>query len=184
MISRQEAFQLLESRLKNRNLVKHCLASEAIMRSLAARLGKDAEEWSLAGLLHDLDFEETKDSPDQHGLETARLAEEKISAAAAQAIKAHNAEGLGIERSSDFDLGLTCAEQITGLIVATALVMPDKKLASVKSSSVAKRMKETAFARQVDRELIMLCEGLTIPLEEFITLSLEAMCAISDELGL
>ncbi len=185
MILREDAVKLLESRLSNQNLVKHCLATEAIMRALAAKRGADAEEWGTTGLLHDLDFEETKDTAEKHGLATAELMAQKgFSSAAVQAVKAHNAEALGLERSGDFDLALTCAEQITGLIVATALVMPDKKLASVKAKSVAKRMKEKSFARQVDRDLIMLCEQMDIPLPDFIDLSLSAMCGISDELGL
>ena len=155
------------------------------MRSLAARLGGGVDEWGLAGLLHDLDFEETKDTPEKHGLATAELMTEKgFPPHAVQAVKAHNAEGLGLERQGAFDFALTSAEQVTGLIVATALVMPDKKLASVKAKSVAKRMKEKSFARQVDRELIMLCEKLDLPLPDFIELSLAAMCGISEDLGL
>ncbi|MGB9885619.1 MAG: HDIG domain-containing metalloprotein [Moorellales bacterium] len=177
--------KLFEEKVTQENLKKHCLATEAIMRRLARRLGEDEELWAWTGLLHDLDYEETKEEPERHGLETAAwlsalgAAEEMV-----RAIKAHNAEALGLTRQTALDYGVTCAETITGLIVATALVQPDKKLANVKPKSVRKRMKETAFARNVRRENILLCENLGLKLDEFIGLSLEAMQEIADQLGL
>ncbi|MCR4419279.1 MAG: HDIG domain-containing protein [Clostridia bacterium] len=181
----EELRRLFEEKVTQENLRKHCYATEAVMRRLAERLGQDAELWGWAGLLHDLDFEQTKDNPSRHGLESAAWLEacgappELI-----QAVKAHNAEALGLTRRTLLDYALTCAETITGLIVATALVQPDKKLAGVKASSVRKRMKETAFARNVNREHILLCRELGLDLEEFIALSLEAMQGIAGRLGL
>jgi predicted hydrolase (HD superfamily) len=103
---------------------------------------------------------------------------------ALEAIKAHNAEGLGVQRKTRLDFALTCAESITGLIVATALVYPDKRLASVKPKSILKRMKEKDFARGVDRDLVRLCEKIQVPLSDFAALSLQAMQGISNEIGL
>lgn len=184
-MTRDEALALLRAHLSNDNLVKHCLATEAIMGDLAARLGQDTETWRLAGLLHDLDFEETKDTPDRHALKTAAVLQEKgISPEIIQAVKAHNAAALGIARESVFDHALACAETITGLIVAAALVQPDKKLASVKPASVVKRMKKKDFARNVNRDTIMECEAIGVPLGEFVELSLKAMCGIAEPLGL
>ena len=184
-MNRGEALELLKNRVKNDVLVKHCLASEAIMSALAGRLGRDAGLWSLAGLLHDLDFESTKDNPSKHGLETAgMLGAMGFPAEAIDAIKGHNAEALGIQRTTEFAKALTCAETVTGLVVATALVQPDKKVASVKPSSVRKRMKEKSFARNVNRGMIMLCEEIGVPLDEFIELSVGAMKGISTDLGL
>lgn len=181
----EELERLFEEKVTQENLRKHSYATEAIMRHLARRLGQDEELWGWAGLLHDLDFEETKDEPSRHGLKSASwLAARGVNPELIQAIKAHNAEALGIERKTPLDYALTCAETITGLIVATALVQPDKKLASVKAKSVRKRMKEPAFARNVRREHIMLCEKLGLDLDEFVALSLEAMQGISDRLGL
>ncbi len=185
MMSRSEALDLLKTHVKSDVLVKHCLASEAIMSALAARLGRDAALWSLAGLLHDLDFESTKDNPSRHGLETAgMLAALGFPPDAVEAIKGHNAEALGIQRTDEFAKALTCAETVTGLVVATALVQPDKKAASVKPGSVRKRMKEKSFARSVNREMIMLCEEIGVPLDEFIELSVGAMKGIAADLGL
>ncbi len=184
-ISREDALALLKEHLKNDKLVGHCLASEAIMRALAERFGENPDLWGIAGLLHDMDYEATGEEESQHGARTAEILTEKgVSPAAVEAIKRHNAEGLGLTRSTTFDHALTCAETITGMIVATALVYPDKKIASVKPKSVTKRMKTPHFARAVSRERIMECEKIGIPVNEFVSLSLGAMAGISDQLGL
>ena len=184
-ISRDDAIRLLESKINNQGLIKHCLATEAIMRELAEKMGKDADIWGIAGLLHDLDYDETKDTPERHTLVTEEILTEKgIIPEIIDAIKSHNAEMLGIERTSDFHNAITCAENITGLIVATALVQPDKKIAQIKPKSVTKRMKEKHFARSVSREGIMLCERIGMTLEDFVEISLKAMNGISKELGL
>ena len=184
-ITRDEALTLLKEHLKNDKLVAHCVASEAIMRALAVKFDADPEMWGIAGLLHDLDYEITGDDPSRHGAEAAKILEEKgVSPLLADVIKKHNAEGLGLERSTVFEHALTCAETITGLIVATALVYPDKKIASVKTKSVRKRMKTPHFARAVSRDRIRECEKIGIPLNDFASISLEAMSGIAQELGL
>lgn len=184
-MTRDEALKLLESHVKAENLRNHCLATEVIMRALARKLGRDVEMWGTAGLLHDLDFEYTREDPAAHGLKTVELLspypfpQETINA-----IVRHNAEALQLERETVMDYALTCAETITGLIVAAALVNPDKKLKSVNPKSVKKRMKSKDFARNVNRDHILLCERIDIPLADFIELSLEAMTSIGDQLGL
>jgi putative nucleotidyltransferase with HDIG domain len=184
-ITRDEAVKCLKTHLKNEKLISHCLATEAIMRALAQKLGEDQEIWGLAGLLHDLDYELTGEDPSRHGEETARLLEAKgVLPVIANVIKKHNAEGLGLERSMAFEHALTCAETITGMIVATALVYPDKKISSVKTKSVTKRMKTPHFARAVSRDRILECEKIGIPLNEFVMLSLGAMSEIAEEIGL
>jgi uncharacterized protein len=184
-ISRQDALDIIKKYLPQDNLVKHCLATEAIMRALAAKLGCDEDTWGIAGLLHDLDYVETKDRMEEHGLRTEKILQGMgVSREITDAIKGHNADNLGLQRKAAFEFALTAAECITGLIVATALVYPDKKLASVKSQSIIKRMKQKEFARSVNRDYIRECEKINIPLEEFAALSLAAMCAIHDELGL
>ena len=137
------------------------------------------------GLLHDLDFDKVKE-PDKHTLETVRLLKEAGVAdpVILQAILSHNEEGLGIPRTTWLDFALSCSETITGLIMAAAKVMPDKKLASVKASSVKKRMKKKDFARQVSREAILQCEKIGLSIEEFCALALGAMQRIAPDLGL
>ncbi len=184
-ITRENALLLLREHLKNEKLVAHCIASEAIMRALAVKFEKDQDLWGITGLLHDLDYEITGEDSASHGAVSAKMLEEKgVSSEIADVIKKHNAEGLGLVRSTIFEHALTCAESITGLVVATALVYPDKKISSVKVSSVTKRMKTPHFARAVSRERIMECEKIDIPLEEFVSISIKAMSEIADELGL
>ncbi len=185
MIDRNGALALLDDKTDTDWLLKHCLASEAVIRAMARRLGRDEELWGITGLLHDLDFDETKATPEVHGLKTtAWLEGSGMPEEALQAIRAHNAESLGLERKSEFDYALSCSESITGLIVAAALVRPDKKLEDVKPKSIRKRIKEKAFARNVNRDQIRECEKAGVPVEEFIELALDAMKGISSELGL
>ncbi len=184
-LDRNKALELLKKHMKNERLVLHCIATEAIMRALAGRFEENPEIWGIAGLLHDIDFEITAEDETRHGLEAEKILEENgLSPEIIDVIKKHNAEGLGLTRETVFEHALTCAETITGMIVATALVYPDKKIASVKTKSVTKRMKTAHFARAVSRERIMECEKIGIPLNDFVTLSIAAMSEISDELGL
>ena len=184
-MEREEALDLLRSCVKNENMIKHCLASEAVVGAIAERLGNDRAKWALAGLLHDLDVEMTAADLRVHGLKTVKMLEERgLDTEILDAIRMHNEEAHGEKRRMAFHHALAAGETITGLIVATALVYPDKKLASVKTKSILKRMKEKAFARSVDRDIIRECELIGIPLPEFADLSLNAMRSISDELGL
>ena len=184
-MTRDEAVSLLDAHIHADNLKNHCLATEAIMRQLALRLGEDPELWGVVGLLHDLDFEYTREDPATHGLKTVELlAPHQLSEEASNAILRHNAEALGLVRQTTLDYALTCAETVTGLIVAAALVHPDKQIRSLKSSSVRKRMKSKDFARNVNRDHIVLCEQIDIPLMDFIELSISAMNSISDQIGL
>lgn len=184
-MTRERAVELLEKYIENPRMRNHCYASEAVLRALAVRLGKDADLWGLAGLLHDLDVEITDADPKKHGLVTAGiLAKEGFDEEAVEAIRRHNEMATGLPRETTFQHALCAGETITGLIIATTLVYPDKKLASVKPKSVVKRMKEKAFAASVSREKIMECEEIGIPLPDFAALSVEAMKGISDRIGL
>lgn len=185
-MDRDKALKLINQNIINKNLVKHMLATEAIMRSLAKKMDKDIDQWGLTGLLHDLDFEQTKDKPKQHSLITEKILREQgiNNEKMLKAIKSHNAEMTKIERTEELDYALTASEQITGLIVGCALVMPDKKLASVSQETVLKKFKQKAFTANVDRGLISLCEKLGFSLENFVELSLKAMQSVSGELGL
>lgn len=184
-MTREEAIDLLETHIQADNLRKHCIATEAIMRGLALRLGEDPELWGIAGLLHDLDFEYTRDNPDMHGRKSMELlAGYQLPEEMLHAVMRHNAEALGLDRETRLDYALTCAETITGLIIAAALVHPDRQIRSVNANSLRKRMKSKDFARNVNREHVMLCERIDIPLVDFIELSLKAMSSIGDQLGL
>lgn len=184
-LTRDEALKLLNEKIKSPYTIKHCLATEAIMRGLAERSGEDKELWGIAGLLHDLDLEEVKGDMNNHGKLTAQILKEKnFPPPVINAILAHNGDVLQIECEEKIDFALTAGESISGLIVATALIMPSKKLSDVKASSVIKRMKEKRFAANVSRERISKYKGLGLSLEEFSEICLLAMQAIADELGL
>ncbi|MEE4255791.1 MAG: HDIG domain-containing metalloprotein [Bacteroidales bacterium] len=184
-MNREKAIKLLDTYIKNERMKNHCYASEAVLRALAEQLGYDPDQWGIAGLLHDIDVEITDADPKRHGLEGLPILEEAgMDAESIEAIKLHNEMATDIPRSTDFHHALAAGETITGLIVATTLVYPDKKLASVKPKSVVKRMKQKAFAASVNRDTIRECEKIGIPLPEFAELAIEAMKPISDRLGL
>ncbi len=184
-MTRDEAFALLKEKMKSDVLIKHCIATEAIMAQLADVLGEEKEKWGICGLLHDLDFEDTKDNASAHTLITSEILLEKgVPEDIIVAIQEHNAEALGRTRETKMGIALTAAESITGLIVAATLVLPDKKLANLASKSVKKRMKEKAFAKNVSRESIMECERIGKSTDDFIDLSIDAMRGVSDALGL
>ncbi len=164
-------------------MIAHCLASEAVLLAMAERLDEDTHKWGLAGLLHDLDVEITNADMNVHAMETARILKEKgIEDDIVEAVMLHNEYAAhGRERSKKFHYALAAGETITGLITATALVYPDKKVQSVKPKSILKRMKEKAFAASVKRENILECEKAGIPLNEFVELALNAMKELEKE---
>ena len=184
MISREEAVTLLEEHIQAENMRKHCYASEAVLKAIARRLGKNENEYGIAGLLHDIDVEITNADPCTHGPHAEKILKGRITEEMLDAIVMHNEVATGKERTTTFQHALAACETITGLITATTLVYPDKKIAGVKSKSVTKRMKQKAFAASVKRENILECEKIGIPLHEFAELSVNAMKEISDVLGL
>lgn len=182
-MTREQALEVLNQYVKQESMLKHSLASEAVMRAIARRLNQDEEKWGLAGLLHDVDVEVTNALT--HGQKAIEiLTPLGLDAEVIDAISMHNECSAKAPRSTMFHFALAAGETITGLITATTLVYPDKKLASVKTKSVVKRMKEKNFAASVNRENIMECERIGIPINEFAELSINAMLEISDELGL
>lgn len=184
-IERSDALALVRKHITNQNLVNHSLAAEAVMRAIAQRLGESTEKWGLAGLLHDLDIESQPDLSTHTTEAVEILAELGVDPEIVEAIRLHNLEAHpGEQRTTPIQHALAAGETITGLVIATALVYPDKKLSSVKAKSVKKRYKEKAFARGANRVIIAECEALGIPLGEFCELSLAAMQDIAGELGL
>ncbi|MFC1962056.1 HD domain-containing protein [Chloroflexota bacterium] len=183
-MNREEVLQSIIANVQNENLIKHMLAVEAVLRALARRFGEDEGEWGITGLLHDIDVELTEGDMDVHSKMGADLARELgASEAMAHAVLCHN-ERHGVPRESTLDNALFCADPLTGLIIAAALVRPDKKLAGVEAKSVQKRFKEKSFAAGANREQIATCGEVGLELDEFIELGLGAMQGISDTLGL
>jgi uncharacterized protein len=182
-MDRNEALELVKANIANANLVKHMLATEAMMRALARHFNDDEEKWGLAGLLHDVDYETTKDDFSQHGLVSYQmLMDYGVDPEIAQAVKVHN-ETLG-DRVTLMEKALFSIEGLSGLVTAAALVRPERKLAPLTPQFLLKKMGEKGFARSVNRDHIRMCAEFGVPVEEFVSIGLKAMQDISDELGL
>lgn len=185
MLSRAEALELLEREIEADALRKHMLAVAAIMAAIAAKLAVSEEEqenWLLAGLLHDLDYELTQNEFEKHALITAELLAGKLPAECLEAIKAHNPR-TGCAPTSEMARALIAADALAGLIIPTALMMPSRKLADVRVQSLTKKFKDKSFARTVSRDKIMSCESLGLTRNELFALALDALQPLSAELG-
>lgn len=184
MIDTEDAVEKVKDNVGNENLRKHMYAVSAIMERLANRFDKDSEMWKKVGLLHDIDYEKTEDNPEEHALVSAQMLEEELPEKYLESIKSHNFKHTDIEPERDVDYALIAADAISGLIVATALVMPNSKLEEVRVESIEKKFDDSSFAKSIDRDRILYCEKLGLDKEAFFELSLEAMNDISDKLGL
>lgn len=184
-MNREEALKLVKEKIQNQNLVKHCLATESCMQGLAEHFSEDKEKWGLTGLLHDIDYEETKNDPDRHSIVGAEILEKLgLDKEIVEAVKTHN-EAHGIALETKMAKAIFCVDPLTGLIVASTLVLPSKKIADLTTENVLNRFKEKSFAKGANREIISKCQELLgLSLEEFTKIGLEAMKKISNELGL
>ena len=186
-MDREKLLAIIESRMENKNIVKHMLAMEAFMRALARHLGEDEEKWGIAGLIHDLDYQKEV-PPEKHGLLTGKILKEEgveLPDDILQAVAAHNWHHNGVKPQSLMDWALFSGDSLTGLVVACALVLPSRKLADLTVESILKKFPQKRFAAGTRREDIKMCEEkLNIPLEKFVEICLEAMQGISEELGL
>lgn len=189
MITREKALEILHKNIESQNLRRHCYAVEAVMWALAGHFGENEQKWGLAGLLHDADYELTRDTAQkEHTKKTLGwLRENEVDEDIYNVVARHAwrfVEGAP-EPQTKMDWALYCCDELTGLIVAVALVRPDRKLASVTVDSVLKKWEEKSFAAGVNRDQIAMCEEkLGIPLPEFVKISLETMQQINKELGL
>jgi putative nucleotidyltransferase with HDIG domain len=193
-MTREQALELLHKHMKNQNLRRHCYAVEAVMRALYKRLNKDRskeeeEKWAIAGLLHDADYEKTKDDPEnKHTKEVIKWLEELDAEVDIKDAVVSHAWGYvdgAPQPKSRMSWALYCCDELTGLIVAVALVKPDRKLASVTVDSVMKKWNSQSFAAGVNRKQIEECNSrLKIPLRDFIQIALTAMQRIHVDLGL
>lgn len=183
--TRKEALQILHDNVKTPNLIKHMLATEAFMKTLARKFGEDEHKWGIAGLLHDVDWDKTKDNPERHSLDACEmLTDLGIHSDICEAIKKHN-DRHGIEPETLLEKALHTGETYTGFITACALVQPDKKLSSVAVESAIKKFGQKSFAAGANRDIMKKSEALLgIPVEEMIKMCLESMQGIATELGL
>jgi putative nucleotidyltransferase with HDIG domain len=182
--TREEAFRLLTEYNKNESLIKHALAVEAVMRYFARKRGEDEEKWAVIGLVHDLDYEQF---PDQHCHKTEEILRQHHWPE--DYIRAVVSHGWGIctdvEPQTELEKVLFAVDELTGLVVTTALVRPSKSLMDLKAKSVKKKWKDKRFAAGVDRSIIEKgVQMLGIDLTELITDTIMGMREVAEEIGL
>jgi putative nucleotidyltransferase with HDIG domain len=182
-MKRAEAWEILCEYTKTEPLRKHALAVEAAMRAYAQKHGGDEEQWGNVGLLHDFDFE-MHPNPDEHPVKGAAILRERgVSEEIVYAVLCH-ADYLGLERKTPMDRAIYAVDELTGFIIAVALVRPNKSLAEVDVASVKKKMKDKGFARAVSRDDITKgAEILGVPLEEHIQFVIDSLGPVAKELG-
>lgn len=183
-MTREDAWQLLTEFTKNESLLKHALAVEAAMGHYARKFGEDEEKWRVVGLLHDFDYE-IHPTLDKHPQEGAKILRERgASEEIIDGVLSH-ADHLGLPRDTLMKKTLYAVDELTGFVIAVALVRPNKSVLDVEPSSVRKKMKDKAFARAVNRDdIVKGAEALGVPLEEHIGEVIEALKGVADELGL
>jgi len=187
MISKKKAIELLHSKMQSVNLRKHCYSVGAVMCALAKHFNENGDKWEIVGLLHDGDYEFTKEDPGNHAklmakwvTETGETDEELLTG-----IESHGWFHEGKLPKTRMQWALFCCDELTGLIIAVTLIRPDKKLATVTVENILSKWNQKSFAAGVKRADIENCEKeLEIPLKDFILIALTAMQGISGELGL
>mgnify|MGYP001572605672 CR=1 FL=1 len=183
-MNREKALKLVKEKVKNQNLIKHSLAVEVCMRALARHFNEDEEKWGIAGLLHDIDYEETKNNPEGHSIVGAEILKKLgLDLEIIEAVKTHN-EAHGILPQTTLAKALFSIDPLTGLIVAATLVLPSRKINNLTAENVLNRFKEKHFAKGVKREIILKCSEIGLSLEKFIEICLKSMQEIGDRLGL
>ncbi len=187
-MDRSAALELINSWTKSPNLIKHMLAVEAAMRALARHFGEDEELWRLTGLLHDLDYEKLKDTPEKHpSLVFDELAKHHLDPRLIQAIRSHawHWQADAPEPKGKMEWSLFTCDELTGLIIACALVLPGKKLANVSVETVMNKFPKKDFAKGVDRDRFTYVEpNLGLAIRDFVGLCLSGLQSISTDLGL
>lgn len=187
MLTRDEAWEIVTEYTQSDSLLRHMLAVEYAMRAYAGRFAEDTEAWGIVGLLHDFDYERYPDiSVEGHPVVGSRILRERgLPEAMVRAILAHAEEVTGVTPESRMEKTLVAVDELTGFLIAVALVRPSKSILDVKLKSVKKKWKDKAFAAPVNRdEIEHAAEALGVPLDEHINIVLGAMQAHADELGL
>ncbi len=182
MINRDQAKSLLAKYLKKESLINHCYATALVMEALAKKLNEDVEKFYIAGYLHDIDLELIGDNMEIHAKKGAEiLIENELPQDIVNAVLAHNKHK---ELESNIEKALWIADQVNGLIIASALMRPDKQISSLQLKSLKKKFKNKKFAAGVSREQIRDCELLGLELDDFLQMSIDALAPHEVELGL
>lgn len=182
--TRDDAWRLFTEYTQNEGLVKHGLAVEAVMRAYAERYSEDTEMWGMVGMLHDFDYERYPDIS-EHAVVGGRVLRERgWPEPLVRAVMSHN-EATGVPRAALVDKALFAVDELTGLVTATALVRPNKSIHEVDAAAVKKKMKDKAFARNVNRaDILKGIEELGVGVDEHFSFVIEAMRQAAPVLGL
>lgn len=187
IINKDKALELLHSKMQSSNLRKHCYSVAAVMMALANHFGENEEKWGVIGLLHDGDYEFTKEDPKNHAKLMAKWVRDlgETDEELLTGIESHGWFHEGKKPQTKMQWSLFCCDELTGLIIAVTLVRPEKKLSAVTVENVLSKWNQKGFAAGVKREDIEHCEKeLGIPLPQFIEIALVAMQGIAVDLGL
>lgn len=187
MITKEKALELLHSKMQSVNLRKHCYAVGAVMKSLAKHFKENEDKWEIVGLLHDGDYEFTKEDPKNHAKLMANWVRElgETDKELLEGIESHGWFHEGKKPQTKMQWALFCSDELAGLITAVTLVRPEKKLSLVTVENIQNKWSQKSFAAGVKREDIEHCEKeLGIKLPEFIEIALSAMQGVANELGL
>jgi putative nucleotidyltransferase with HDIG domain len=185
MLTREEAFDLVMKNVTKKNIKYHMIAVEAIMKHVAKHICENQKLWALTGLLHDIDYEKTVESPQNHSLLSEELLGSfEVPKEVIRAIKAHNFQFSKVKPLSIMEKALVASDAISGLLIACALVMPSKRLAEVTIDSVTKKFKDKSFARSVSRERILFCEDFGLSKKQFFKIALDGLKTVSSEINL
>lgn len=181
-MDREQALTLVREKAEKETTVRHLISVEGVMRALAGHFGEDQDAWALAGLFHDLDQDQTHDDTERHAYQAAEwLREAGVDEQIVNAVLAHAHEQYRTDRMSQ---AVVHADAVAGLLVASALVRPEKAV-GMKVSSVKKKLKEKAFAPGVNRaEILQAEEKLELPLEDFLRVSIEGLQSVAGEIEL
>ncbi len=182
-MGRDDALDLLKKYVSSDTLIKHCIATAAVMKKVAEELGEDAHKWELIGILHDIDYEVVGEDMSQHGIKGAEILRENgVDEDVVEVVKTHNHTIFGnYEKPVEF--ALQAADSVSGLVVATALVK-DGEVTSVKPKSVKKKFKDKSFAAGCDRDRIREIENVGLELSDLYKLAIDGLIEVKDELGL
>ena len=181
-MNRDEALNLLRRYVKGENLIKHCIATAAIMKEVAKELGENDEEWEVIGILHDIDYEMINEDMTKHGLVGYEILKENgVNEEIAEIVKTHNHTLFG-NYEKPVEIALQAADSISGLIIACALVKQGK-ITDVTPKTVKKKFKDKSFAAGCDRNRIREIEKL-MELSKFYEIAIKGLINVKEELGL
>jgi lysyl-tRNA synthetase, class II len=190
-IDREKAQKLIDHHVADPVTKLHMRETEMIMCALAEHFGEDEEKWGIIGFLHDLDWDETKSTPEMHSLRTREILRENgATDFLIEIILSHNYghaindEFKNKKRETRIQHALAASETLTGLIVATTLILPSKKLEDLELSSLIKKFNNKKFAERCDRNIILECEKIGLSRDEFLEIGLRALQKHANVLGL